>query len=287
MARTVQSKITWLVALLLFSLRTAGAAAPPCRDITGFDTSLSNARGLFVADMHGTVQAPAFVGALVCHLTHAGRGVLLGLELPASEQALLDEFVQSGSADARRNLLAGPFWSRPSQDGRSSQAMLGLLESIHDEIRRGARVTVIALDARPDTGLTGTAAFNARDAAMADTLRQHLAAAGKGAFPVIFAGNVHARKTRGLQFENAPPGMEDSAPMGYLLRDLRLRHLNIDFSGGSLWTCMAPTGCAVHEIGDPGPAIETFTIGPSANPAYDLQYSVGSLTASAPASQGR
>lgn len=207
---------------------------------------------------------------------------MLGLEYPSQEQHFLERFLGSKSDSASQELLATPFWSRPSQDGRTSQAMLALLTSMRSEIRAGRHIRVLAFDANPVTGLSGTAAFDARDAGMAEDLRHKLAGLAEGEIAIIFAGNVHARKVKGLKTENAP-GMENAEPLGYLIRDLGFLDLNIDFHGGSLWTCMPPTGCAAHEIGERGLPTDTFSIAPSTDAAYDLLYSVGVLTASPPA----
>ncbi len=91
--------------------------------------------------------------------------------------------------------------------------MLQLLEWIRGRIAGGARVRVLAFGWEPPRGLNGTAGFNARDAAMAARLRQELAGLAPGNFPIIFTGNAHARKTKGLPFLNAPPGAANAGPL--------------------------------------------------------------------------
>jgi hypothetical protein len=118
---------------------------------------------------------------------------------------------------------------------------------------------------------------------MAEYLRQALSDLGASEIPVIFAGNVHARKTKGLQAQNAPPGMENAEPLGYRLRDLGFLSLNIDYRGGTLWACFTPSDCGARDLGARAPAAGGFAIVPSTDAAYDLKYSVGGLTASPPA----
>jgi hypothetical protein len=266
----------------------ASIAGPSCPMIAGLDRYISNARGLIVADMHGTEEAPAFLTDLVCNLTHSGRAVALGLEYPRGEQHFIDEFLHDPTDDPRPALLSSPFWIRPTQDGRTSQAMLKFLLSIRTEIKFGAHIRVIAFDATstdvpPNNPIGGTAVFDRRDAAMAEYLRHELSNLNAAEVPIIFTGNVHARKTKGLHALNAPPGMENAAPLGYRLRDLGFLDLNIDYRGGSIWTCFSPSDCSLHDGDEPGPAVEYFSIAPSTDPAYDLKYSVGRLTASPPA----
>jgi hypothetical protein len=176
----------------------------------------------------------------------------------------------------------------PTQDGRTSQAMLKLLSSVRAQIRAGAYIRVIAFDAFGSTGAkagpsNGTAHVASHDAAMADYLREKLSKLRAADFPIIFAGNVHARKTKGLHAINAPPGMETAEPLGYRLRDLGFLDIDIDYRGGTLWTCFSASDCGVHDGGERGAVVRYFVIAPSADPAYDLKYLVASLTASPPA----
>jgi hypothetical protein len=277
---------TLLCILLLAS--GAATAGPGCAIISGFDQYISRARGVFVGDMHGTVEAPAFVADLVCNFTRSGRTVVLGLEYPSAEQHFIDEFLRERTDSPRPALLATPFWTRPTQDGRTSQGMLKLLYSIRAQNKNGAHIRVIAFDASsteaPPAGPTdGTARFERRDAAMAEYLRHELSGLNAADVPIIFTGNVHARKTKGLRAVGAPPGMENAEPLGYRLRDLGFLDINIDYRGGTLWTCFSPTDCGVHDGGEKGPAVRYFSIAPSTDPAYDLKYLVGRLTASPPA----
>jgi hypothetical protein len=274
-----------LLACLLLLVTPVALAAPKCQTISGLDQLVLHTRGVMVGDMHGVVEAPAFVKALVCNLLRSNRPVVLGLEYPAGEQHFIDEFLQARSGDPERALLASPFWSRSRQDGRTSRAMLDLLGSVRQELASGARARVVAFDAwvPPSDAQNGTSqAFDARDQAMADFLRRELSTL-PGEFPVIFTGNVHARKTQGLPFVGAPPGSENAQPLGYRLKDQGFLHLNIAYRGGAAWGCYQADTCGIYQIGEPGPAVSVFSLRPSANPAYDAEYFVGRLTASSPA----
>jgi hypothetical protein len=194
--------------ILLASL--SATAGPSCAMISGFDHYVSNARGLFVADMHGTDEAPAFLTDLVCNLTRSGHAVALGLEYPRQEQHFIDEFLHDPTDDPRRALLLSPFWIRPAQDGRTSQAMLRLLLATRTQIRNGAHIRVIAFDASPTNAppkgaSVGAAVFDWRDAAMAEYLRLKLSKLGVTEMPIIFTGNVHARKTMAKRGQRSYP----------------------------------------------------------------------------------
>ena len=276
------------IAWVLAAAAPGAIARAQCPAISGFDQYVSHARGVFVADMHGTVEAPTFLSALVCNLSHSGHAIVLGLEYPSAEQHFITEYLQERTDTAEPKLLSTPFWSRPVQDGRTSQAMLNLLHSIREQIRMGARIRVIAFDAPVTGSAKGAAGFDARDQAMAERLRQQLSSLHADEVPLIFTGNVHARKMKGLTVSSGPPGMENAEPLGYRLRDLGFTHMNIDTrGGGSLWTCFSPTNCGVQEMDERGPAVSSYSIVPSPNPAYDLIYVAGPLTASAPAISSR
>lgn len=59
--------------------------------------------------------------------------------------------------------------------------------------------------------------------------------------------------------------------------------MNIAYRGGSLWTCVSMSRCGVQQTGENGNPVEAFAIRPSTDPAYDVEYFVGTLTASSPA----
>lgn len=269
-----------LLCLLGALVPTAGGAAG-CAEIVSFNRVL-RAPGIFVSDMHGTSEAPAFVRALLCNLLHSDRAVVLALEYPSDEQHFIDQFLHTHTPSPQDALLASPFWSRSTQDGRTSRAMLSLLDWVRRETASGARIRVVAFDELPPSE---SPSFDARDKAMAMRLRKELAKLGAEEIPVIFTGNVHARKTKGLQASNAPPGMENAEPLGYRLRDLRFLHMNMAYQGGSAWTCLSTSNCGVRELGKPGPALSSYSIVTSGDPAYDLQYLVGPLSASPPAAR--
>lgn len=99
--------------------------------------------------------------------------------------------------------------------------------------------------------------------------------------PISFS--ARRGKPRGLPFVGAPPGAADAEPLGYRLRDLGYLHMNITYEGGTAWACFR--ACGVHSFGR-GESVTAFSIAPSSDPAYYLEYSVGSLTASPPAVAG-
>lgn len=277
-----------LLACIIVLISDAAAAAPGCPMISGFDQYVAHARGVVVGDMHGTVEAPAFLTDLVCNFVHTGRAVVLGLEYPSGDQHFIDEFLRARTDGERPALFSSPFWIRPTQGGRTSQAMFKMLVAIRAQIRSGAPIQVVAFDALSTDRSAkdpkdGTAQFDRRDATMAEYLRPKVSNLKATDVAIIFTGNVHARKTKGLKALGAPPGMENAEPLGYRLRHLGYLNVNIEYRGGTIWACFTPSDCGVRDGGERGPAVKYFAIVPSTDPAYDLKYQVGSLTASLPA----
>ena len=101
---------------------------------------------LLIGEMHGTNEAPALVGQLACQLARR-VSVRVGLEIPTEEAHAVSRYLASaGGAEEESALLAGRFWTSPVQDGRSSVAMLGLLEALRRNRIEGKHIDVFLFD---------------------------------------------------------------------------------------------------------------------------------------------
>ena len=89
---------------------------------------------ILIGEPHGTVEFPALVIAAVDALLAAGTSVIVGLELPMTEE------LERGAV--------GPFWKRNAefQDGRSSVAMADLVSTLAQRQRAGDDVEMVAMD---------------------------------------------------------------------------------------------------------------------------------------------
>lgn len=89
---------------------------------------------ILIGEPHGTNEFPALVNAMVDKLLEAGTSVIVGLEVPMTEELELG--------------AAGPFWTRALefQDGRSSIAMAELVSALADRRRGGDAVEMVAMD---------------------------------------------------------------------------------------------------------------------------------------------
>ena len=145
--------------------------------------ALDGAPMILLGELHGFEAVPAFAVDLACRMATAGKPVMLALEIPRQEQDRIDAFLASkGDPTNEAALLAGEFWRRPFQDGRSSRARLALLEAVRAFRAKGVRIRVVAVD---DAAVPGPA----RDEAMASGL---LAARRPGEIAVLLAGDLHA-----------------------------------------------------------------------------------------------
>jgi len=267
--------------VLLFLLPAGLASAQPhqdltCADVPGLAPALQPGTVVLIGEMHGTNESPRFVQEALCTALQNGHSVTVGLEIPEAESDPVDAFLGSpGDAEATARLLQGSFWQRPLQDGRSSRALLGLIQQVRAYRAEGWPVRLILID--------DPTVPTRRDHAMQAKVQAGLETAPTDVF-LILTGNVHNRLTRGTRWDAA------YEPLGYLLRqalpEQRILSLNVAHTGGEAWVCFgsSPSDCGVRRIGgntEGGQGVEFGTA--AAGDAYQGGYHVGRLTASLPA----
>jgi hypothetical protein len=245
-----------------------------CSLISGAKTAMTPGVLLLLGELHGTAEIPGFVGNLVCEASLSGSEVQVGLEIPTEEQLRIDSFLAStGSPQDRQALLEGDFWRRSLQDGRSSRAMIDLLDSIRRLRASGARINVFSFDVAtrvPD-----------RDGEMAKKIMTVHAQAPSSLF-ILLTGNLHAMK------QKATIGSTELVPMGFHLFEAgaQVRSLNSAYPPGTAWACMGTgtNACGLHDIRgkDRGKA-PFIELGGHDERGYDGIFYVPSLTASPPA----
>ncbi len=221
---------------------TPEEAAPPaapakpgdpldCQPIGDSAPLLEKPALLLIGEMHGTREIPAAVGELACHAAKA-RPVRVGLELSRADQPRIDRFLASdGSAAARDDLTGSQPWRWEFQDGRTSRAMVDLVDRLRRLKAAGRDVKVFGYDVVEFDG------ENSRDAGMA----QHIAAARQAepeASFIILSGNRHTQ----IGPEPGPPGEPPFMPMGAHLakRFTDVVALSARSSGGQYWACVGP-----------------------------------------------
>ncbi|HEY4530519.1 MAG TPA: hypothetical protein VIG97_09390 [Luteimonas sp.] len=261
-----------IIALLVVMTLVAGCADhrerhdANCRDIGELP-----AGNLFLfGEMHGSVEAPALVAAMACHLSFS-EDVAIGLEIPTDEQPRIDQYLASaGTKSDEARLVATTFW-RNGNDGRTSGAMLDLFRELRALKAGGRSVEVFAFDAE-------VAGSEDRDKAMASSIRRYRSQHPSRTI-VALMGNIHA-----MQEEFVAEDFT-MAPAGQLLRDLSPISILIAYPKGTVWACMPD--CGVHNVAprNPNHGPSGFREGASMT-GYSHTYFLDSITASPPAASG-
>ncbi len=258
-------------ALLLMMMTLAPrSAVADCEPLPNADKLLTPGARVFVGEMHGTRELPRLFGALVCHATTKGGAVRVGLEIPADEEPRLAAYVASaGAAADRATLLAGPFWHRDFQDGRSSVAMLELIDRVRTLARAGADVAITAFD-EPKA--------KDRDLAMAERALAAMARTPKATW-LLYAGNLHARKVKHASYPTT------SMAAHLVARGVPLVALDPRFGAGSAWVCFGatPADCRPNLVGRGAPLPVGVTLARSADGAIDGTLDAGAPSFSPPA----
>jgi hypothetical protein len=234
-----------------------------CRDIG----ELPSGDLLMFGEMHGSVEAPALIAEVACHLS-IDNEIAIGLEIPTSEQERIDDYLASnGTKEDEDRLTASTFWQN-GNDGRSSIAMLNLLRSIRTLDGIGHPIDVFAFDEQLD-GRTN------RDVAIATGIRRYRDANPSKKI-VALMGNIHAMQETFT--------IEDVSiiPSGQLLKDLNPLSVLIAYPKGTVWACMPD--CTVHSVAPQNPLTgpSGFREG-STLTGYSHTYLLNSITASPPA----
>lgn len=250
-----------------------------CAPILHID-SVAKSRLVMFGEIHGTNEAPQFVGEVVCNLSKNGTPVVLALELPANFQGLVDNYLGSQSGErnaAMRAIESQPFWATSPTEGRTSIAMRNLLERVVQLRAAGHKLDVALFDINFDE-IGGPVK---RDKRMADNIRSYLQRSDVTAKVVVLAGNWHTSLTRGA------PWNADYEPAAFLLKDMNPITLDLAYTGGSAWVC-SRVSCGVSAFrangttplpNNPAPGIYLV----SGVPRHNGVFYVGAITASAPA----
>ena len=294
-----------LLSLVACSVDTPPKAKASCRAIDGVDVLLANPmpRVIVLGELHGLESPPDFAKALICHSLTRGNRTALGLEMSDNLDGRLKAFLNSnGEEAAQKDLFNHNMWQSSFTDGRSSEAMLGLLDF--------ARMTQ---QSRPDFA---PFLFQDTDAnwskyetdpnsvssdiekGMANHILTH-ARSGQFDKVIVLVGNLHAKRVRN-QF-----GDHDYDFMAQHMPAPETATLTNVYSAGTAWNCMgngqgktvcgasktkgyidpdselAKTGNYAVHLYDQNTETHTDLYGPV--PGYDGWFYVGSAQASPPA----
>lgn len=201
------------------------------------------AKLVLIGEIPGTREVPALITDLAKRWTRdaAAQPLVVALEYPQTQAADLQAYFDSdGSADARRRLLDTQFWSRAAEDGRSSHALLSLIDALRMQARKGRKITLAAFDQNAGQENSDVP----RDKSMADNLRA-IVQANPAARVIALTGNFHARQVDGASWD------PKYRFMGGYLKDLAPYSVSVDALRGSWWRCSsgAAADCKVEKFG--------------------------------------
>jgi hypothetical protein len=248
--------------------------------MVGLDNVLKLGAIVIVGELHGTNEIERSFGDLVCQAALTGIPVWVGLEIPIDEQAAVDAFFASaGLAPDRRKLLEGSFWNGKSKDGRSSQAMLDLLDRVR--LFQASSLKIHAVLFVP-SAYKDPISYEAELANNIISVReQH-----PDGRLIVLVGNAHGRSVnQSIQGGDRFPSMA-----GHLHKKYPdLITLNAEYAPGEAWTCQGQSTekpeCGAHATGGINRGDKPFIAllkGPHADGYTDAFY-VGHITASLPA----
>ena len=157
---------------------------------------------IIIGELHGMIEPPEFIDALICHSLKAGFRTAVALEVSDKKGLHKNYLSSNGGEQALEKLFQGYSWKSNITDGRSSQAMLKLFESLRQRISKNENIAFIpflgTLDPMPfidsETGelINKRGYLEANEKAMADKIKSSSknAEADK---TIVLVGNVHAR----------------------------------------------------------------------------------------------
>lgn len=274
----MRTLMTALVLALGFAAQAEARARLACPPLAGADAVLGkSADYILMGEAHGTASLPELTADLVCHAARTGRPLIVGVELLSETQGALDAYLASkGDAAARTALLTSAKW--PVNDPRATDAILGLIDQARWARATGAKVRLLAFDARSEQ--PGTSA--SREAAMAQNVIAALAANPKARL-IAQTGSGHAGKS---EFTSFGPPFKSMAQHLPAERTLSLTFVR---TGGELWGCRRPQpeaaeDCRVYPATVVEPMQARSAWLPTTREGFDAQVSTGApLTPSAPA----
>lgn len=244
------------------------AAGRESRPTCEIEPGVPDSRLLLFGELHGSREIPELVGRVACTITRDSP-VAVGLELPASDEPLIDRYLHSaGTAADKRRLTASAFWQQ-SRDGRSSDAMLGLIEQIRQLRKSGAPVTLFAFEGAFDDPSQKTTALAEGIRAFR---RRH-----PGMRIVALRGRGHVQSWSGAMDGKPRPTTAS------LLHDLAPTIVQIRHPAGTAWNCSPD--CGIHEVAGSGRSVSSG-FGRAGMSGDDSRiYQLKSITASLPATR--
>lgn len=273
---SMKNLLLLLYVMGLISVSTANASPLNCEPEKSLSQSDLQARIIIVGEGHGSQEMPDYFLKIACRLIQENKPLLIGLEIPASEQLAINNYMQSdGDLGDRTDLLSGIFWHRGRKFGMASEALLSIIETSRKWKKSGISVLVFSYDQAEGSWperLQKKESFwgGYREAIMGLNID-----ARARLYPnhtlLIFSGGIHARKNDGGA--NYYPSMAYQLAARYMIKTI-----TFSYPEGETWHC----GGATRETMKCGIQTERkskFVV----NPDFDITIPLEKITASPPA----
>lgn len=218
-----------------------------CTAIDGVETLLTDIdpQIIVIGEIHGMDGPPAFAEALMCHSLSRGLKTGLALEYGDEEGRYTSYLASPGSAADQIEFFEESSWKYDFTDGRSSEAMLSLIDRAREYKNQGHDLTVITF--RPEymdrddylDRNTFSQAFEEESA------KNILAGSANLEKTIVLVGNLHARRGNFKYKDKNYEHMAEHLPAPQTLT------FNAVYTAGTSWSCMGPTAadCKEYESG--------------------------------------
>ena len=278
--------LTALVCASPMALNAADTLDPTfdCNQVAGLSFLLKEPTVLLLGEIPGTVESPQFVAELLCNVVASGRTAAVALQLPEAESDVVTKYLASaGSREDRRSLLSESHELANYLDGRFSESMVGMLESIRELRARGGEIG-IRLIVPPEVDSLTRQNLSTVERPMAVTVWEAIEEFEADLF-IVLAGLTHTRMIPGSELD------ADYKPMGYILSqwnpEWRLLSLALSHSGGTAWMCTSRSkvDCGAVPVtgGGWGEPNSVYIYGDVAETGHHGLYFVGNISHSPPA----
>lgn len=241
-----------------------------------------NIRQFVFGEVHGNNESPKAFFNNVCKEAKNNNEIIVALELPVGMDSSLKEYIKlPGKIADPLSLLSDKFWQvkleneppsiplRASADGRSSIAVLNLIENLRKLNSRFGNVSVVPIDGIFKNNIDLYDSLYSRDDIMASNLN-FLYSDNDKAKIFALVGNFHSKKSSNNEMSLNPMASQ-------LKNDYKNVYLMPIF--GSSWNC--GFDCGSNEF--PLINVRTFLRMMNDIASYDLVISLGRSTASPPA----
>ena len=250
----------------------AALAMSPCDAPAGTSILLdADRRIIVIGELHGTVEVPAAFAEIVCEAAQRGP-VTVALEMPQAMQPQMDAFLAAPDEAAALQALEGTQFLNPRMaDGRSSLAMLAMLNRIRAVRAEGLDVTVHLF--QPSARRPAGFEQSWYELDMAKALAEGIYARPESRV-LVLVGNTHARKTGIAEIS------EVGLPAVAHLPTTEVLTLDVAQQGGAAWNC--GPDCRANPILSTYDASARGVILEADDEAFDGLLAVGPTTASPP-----